>query len=249
MSWIESPQLRVAEKVVASLKKRDDLMGVVIFGTLGEENRVPRPDSDVDLIAIIDSDKWSSKFFKVDGIPVELFIMNVLRVINALYQGSSEMIVRNIGAGRVYYYKDPLTLMLKEFAEKLYKKGPPPRAEVFILFARIMYKNALNEVIHRCKDLGEKLYLQNLIFYRAILNYYQFQCAWLPKWTYLFEDLKKRDSFLYGLCKSFLLESDIDRKYDCLKKLVKHILKPVGGYAPKEWRIDWLGPKITVINE
>lgn len=98
------PHRKAVEKVVNDLKKRGDLLGVIIFGSVVE--KTPKPTSDLDLIAIVNSFDWGTKCFKVNGINVELFILNILKVSNDIFSGESELVVRNMGAGKIYYAKE-----------------------------------------------------------------------------------------------------------------------------------------------
>lgn len=236
------PHRKAIEKIVTDLKERKDLLGIILYGSLVEKE--PRPDSDIDMLAIVSSPGWSLKNFEVNGIGVELFIFDVTKVLCELCEGVSCYTVRNIGAGKIYYYSDSIILKIKEMGNELYKKGPPLPDELSCFFIRLMYENAISEVKRKCKNPTETLYLLNWIFYMAIINYYQFRCRWFPKWTYLFEDLKEKDRFLYEKARFYFKEKDLDKKYELVKEIVAHTLKPVGGYPEKEWEIEWWGSKI-----
>ena len=202
------------------------------------------------MMAIVGSMDWGTKHFKVNGINVELFILNIFKILDDLFSGESELVVRNMGAGKIYYAKkNSIVFLLKKFAENRYKKGPPPKDETYIFFTRLMYTNVIDEVKRKCKDSTETLYLLNWIFYRTIVDYYRLQCVWLPKWSYLISDLKERDKFLYERCKHFLTETDLESKYQTIKEIVEHILQPVGGYAEEEWKAVWSGGKIITSEQ
>ena len=242
------PHRKAAEKVVNDLKKREDLLGVIIFGSVVE--KTPKPTSDLDLLVIVSSFDWGIKCFKIDGITVELFIRSILKVFNDIFYGENELIVRNIGAGKIYYTKEnSIIFPLKKFAEDRYRKGPPPCDETYIFLMRLMYTNAIDEVKRKCKDSTETLYLLNWILSKAIVDYYRLQCVWLPKWSYLILDLKERDKFLYERCRHFLTEIDLERKYQSVKEIVEYVLKPFGGYTPEEWKMIWSDGKATISEQ
>ncbi|MCK4649349.1 nucleotidyltransferase domain-containing protein [bacterium] len=236
------PHRKAIEKVIADLKKRGDLLGIILYGSLVE--REPRPDSDIDMLAIVSSPGWSLKSFEIDGIGVELFIFDIIKILYEVCGTPGHYLVRNIGAGKIYYYSDPVILEIKKIGEKLYRKGPSKLDELSRFFIRLMYQNALSEVKRKCKDSTETLYLLNWIFYMAIVNYHQLGGIWLPKWTYLFKDLEEKDKFLSEKAKVYLKEKDLDKKYELVKEIVAHVLEPVGGFPGKEWEIEWWGSKI-----
>jgi predicted nucleotidyltransferase len=236
------PHQKAIEKIVSELKERKDLLGILLYGSLVEKE--PRPDSDIDMLAIVTSPGWLLKNFELDGIGVELFIFDITKVLCELCEGQSCYTVRNIGAGKIYYYSDPIILQIKEMGNELYKQGPPLPDELSTFFIRLMYENAMSEVKRKCENPTETSYLVNWIFYMAIINYYQFRRRWLPKWTYLLDDLKEKDKFLYEKVKLYFTEKDVNKKYELVKAIVAHTLEPVGGYTEEEWEIEWWGSKI-----
>jgi hypothetical protein len=230
-----APYHKIAKKVLEKLQEEFRVMALVVFGSVVE--KVPEKDSDLDLLAIVQDRTWGVRSFVVDGIPVELFIYNLWRVVKGIFQGQDVYVIRNIGAGKIFYTENPLMLTLKEFSEAYYKRGPLPKRDLFIFYERIMFSNAIDEVRRKCEDDAEKLYLLNWIYFKAVASYYHYRIRWLPKWSYLFPELLKDDSYMYNLCKGFLSEQNIDKKYEIIKEMVEYVLKPTGGYPKGSWQL------------
>jgi len=223
-------------ELVKEYSKKDEVLGVILFGShaLG----IARSDSDVDLYIITDKDERIIQEKIIKGVKVGFNILSLKKAANKIIYRSDPSLVRNFKEGKILYSREPSLPLLKNIAETLFSVGANPENEVSKIFKR-------QRLFHLLKDLKSlvnedqitALYTMNFTFNLAIEVYYRFNCWTRTKRTYVIKELAEGDNFLHQMCKDYLHQYNIVKKFKILEKMIKYILEPHGGFLPEEWEV------------
>ncbi|MEW5694143.1 MAG: nucleotidyltransferase domain-containing protein [Candidatus Hydrogenedentota bacterium] len=211
-------------------------MGALVFGSVVE--KIPKPTSDLDIIVFMKPPFVESNVVKrVKGVKAEIYIRPFDKIVNAVCATRDFFYTRNIGAGLLVDYINPLVPALKRLAEINWRQGPLRLKTSSHFFIRHKLENMLSELKTRANDEMVKRFLLAWDFDYAISAHYAMMQLYLSKWSYLMGYLKVRDKKLYDMSEEFLLSTDIENKERKLREIFDYIVAPFGGYPPNEWKI------------
>ncbi|AZR73001.1 hypothetical protein BBF96_06085 [Anoxybacter fermentans] len=225
---------KVIDQICKELQQRDNLVGIILFGSLAKGNY--HKGSDIDLYVVGEDEKDRVTFFYREGIPVQLLWRSVEDFKKKILKPTRDIPMGLIG--KILY--DPTGMIQKymEKSRKLADQGPKPLTD----HEKIMIRATLSqdmEIINGLLDKGktaEAVILMNDLLLEAISAYYDIKKWWMPKRKHLISDLKNHHPDLGTLAEKIILETNPKEKFKKLYKLRNIVLDLMGGEL-KEFEI------------
>ncbi len=221
---------RILDRVVAELKTRSEVLGILVGGSYitGQMG----PTSDLDLQVVTGSDGEQRVVRRIDGVQVETWSGSPADKRRAFETEADGATLIMFAQGRVLYDPRGLVAELKHEAESLYTAGPSPLSEQRIAELRFGAQDALD-------DVGDLVSVGSPVTLLALMQtldlvltiYYRLQRHWKPKPKYLLLDLAGQDRVLTGLVRACLEEFGMQRKYILLREIAERVVEPVGGLS------------------
>jgi predicted nucleotidyltransferase len=221
------------ERFVDELKVRKSVRGIILFGSWARGN--PRPNSDVDLMVILDNG------FK--------------RAVENHY-GQIFEIIYTTSASAIKYWNEHLdeAARLWDIAQPLYDKDGTIKdleKQARGLIAKCkphINQSSLEQLLFDAKDQLEyakyistkgdmttaNMIISNKAFALAQL-YFDINRMWVPSPKQLLETIKNEDNDLYYLFENFYVnESPFAQKIDILNKIIELIFHPINHNQDKQ---------------
>lgn len=227
---------KVVDKVCNKLKKDDNIVGIILYGSIAKGNY--HRYSDIDFYVVKSNVKNKTTVFFEDDIPVQI----IWRSIESF---KTKIIKRTRGipiglVGEILY--DPSGLISK-YMKKLKlqaAEGPIELSEQEKLIIRVILSQDLKTVegLVENDEIAGATILANEILLQALSGYYDLKKWWFPSNKHIISDLKFREKQIGELAEQIILCSNINEKIEKLSKLTDIVLSEMGG-AIEEYEIIW----------
>jgi predicted nucleotidyltransferase len=228
---------RLFERLIAILRDEfsDDLLGILATGS--RVHGTPGPTSDLDAHVIIASHRRQRRNFVLDGAEVELFINPPFQV--RRYFSGRGVDEHMFTFGRPIYDPHAIVAGLQAEARARWEAGPPPvKPEDW----RHRYIPA--DLLRDLEDVGSSdeatasILIASLVD-QLIASHYQLSGRWPEKPKRRLADLGRWDQRAEQLARAALTCRPLDQRRAALEQLAAHVLAPIGGLIPLEWRSEW----------
>jgi hypothetical protein len=231
----------IIRQVLAKLQAEfgADLLGVLATGSRvrGEGDA----SSDIDLHVLIAPLRRQRRNIVVAGVEVEMFINPPAQI--RRYFADNNITGRGIdqhmwSTGRIVYDPQGSVAELMAEAQRQWDAGPPV---VDASDWRVRYLPAdalrdIGDVLER--DPEQTLLMIGALLAELISMHYRLGRRWHVKPKRVLADLATWDVPAAELVRR-ACEGTLNERYTTLQSLTEHVLAPVGGPMPLQWRTDW----------
>lgn len=221
---------------IEKLKKRDSLIGLILFGSIAKGQS--HSYSDIDIYAVGEREKDRTERFLIDDIPVQVQWRSEQDFIEKLKK--PKRVIPVLAEGIIIY--DPKGF-LKSYllqAKEIAKGGAEPLNVREKTLLRAKLSDGLYEVSglinNNCMD-SALLLMEELVF-EALMGYYELNCWWKVSRKKVLSDVKLKDYSFYEEIEKFLLSDGVPAKYQYLKQILHRVLALAGGEI-KEYILIW----------
>jgi predicted nucleotidyltransferase len=191
---------KIIGSFVEELKKRPDVIGIILFGSWARGNN--RPDSDIDLMVITIEEFRRTVEYKDN----RAFEITYTTEKSAMDYWESH---KNDCAGlwevaKILYDKDGTIKKLEEFAQGIIKKGKNPLDEIKIGHLKFDAKDSLEAVkaLAKTEPVLANFLLTNKIFWLTEL-FFDIRQLWVPAPKQRFDKIKEIDKEFFDLLTQF----------------------------------------------
>ena len=231
----------IVQEVLGELQAE---FGAALLGVLATGSRVRGEgdaSSDIDLHVLLDQPRRQRRNIVVAGVEVEMFINPIFQI--ARYFDEDRASGRGVdqhmwSTGRAVYDPRGVVAELQAEAQRQWDAGPPP-IDGSGWPVRYLPADTLRDI----GDVIERDSEQAQVMIGALLAelmdlHYRLQCRWRIKGKRTLADLQTWDAaaaeLVRGACRGTAAE-----RLTALESLLHHVLAPVGGPHPLEWRTEW----------
>jgi hypothetical protein len=224
------------EELIAILRAEfgEDLLGVLATGS--RIHSTPGPTSDLDVHVIIALPRRQRRNILLDGVEVEMFVNPPFQI--RRYFSSRGMDEHMFTFGRAIYDPHGVVAGLQAEARERWEAGPPPLKATWMprYFAADLLRD-LEDVAAHDEATAELLIAR--IVEQLIESHYALNRRWSVKPKRRLADLERWDAYAAQLARSTLVRGPLDVRRVALDALAAHVLAPLGGLMPLEWRNEW----------
>jgi hypothetical protein len=214
----------------------DDLAGVLATGS--HIHGTPGPTSDLDVHVVIDRPQRQRRNILLDGAEIEMFINPVFRV-PLYFQDGHPGTVHMFAFGRAIYDPQGVVAQLQAQASAIWQAGPPAFADRDLWMPRYFAADMLRDLT----DLGDDEAAASLQIARIVDQLIETHCRLNRRWP---GKPKRRLAELAGwspeaarLARDALMCGQLAERRAAVERLAGHVLAPIGGPMPLEWRTEW----------
>ena len=229
-------QDRLFEQLIALLRAEfgEDLLGVLATGS--RIHSTPGPTSDLDAHVIIAQPRRQRRNILLDGVEVEMFINPPFQV--RRYFSNRGMDEHMFTFGRAIYDPRGVVAGLQAEARERWEAGPPPLEATWMprYFAADLQRDLEDVGAH---DEASAQLLIAQIVEQLIESHYRLNRRWPAKAKRRLADLERWDAQAAQLARTALVCGPLDARRVALDALAAHVLAPLGGLMPLEWRNEW----------
>lgn len=218
--------------------------GVALLGVLATGSRVRGEgdaSSDIDLHILIDQPRRQRRNIVVAGVEVEMFINPPFQI--ALYFDEGRASGRGVdqhmwSTGHAVYDPQGVVAALQAEARRQWDAGPPPidGSGWSVRYLPADTLRDIGDVIGR--DAEQAQVMIGALLAELIGLHLRLRCRWRVKGKRTLADLQAWDGeaaeLVRGACRGTVAE-----RFAALESLMQHVLAPVGGPHPLEWRTEW----------
>src|SRR5262245_23882163 len=227
---------RLFEQLLAILRAEfgDDLLGVLATGS--RIHGTPGPTSDLDVHIVIGQPRRQRRNIILDGVEVEMFINPPFQV--RRYFSSRGNDEHMFTFGRAIYDPQGVIAGLQAEARERWKAGPPPIENAWMprYFAADLLRDF--EDVAACDEATANLLIARIVE-QLVATHYQLKQHWPEKPKRQLADLERWDAQAAQLARAALVCGPLDVRRAALDALAAHVLTPIGGLMPLEWRTEW----------
>ena len=218
----------VVRAVLDDVLSRDDVLGVMLAGSIvrGEGG----PTSDLDVYVVVSSPWRQRRQLLLDGVPVEVFI-NPPWTIRSYFADEAKdgapSTAHMLATGVVLYARDGTLEGLRDEARHILAQGPAALTDEE-LTQRCYFLVDLSEDADdvRENDPDALAFVLPMLVERAVALLYARARRWLPKPKRLPTDLEGFDPDAAALLRAYLHEPDLLRRYSLACALVERAIAP-----------------------
>ena len=228
-------QDRLFEQLLAILRAEfgDDLIGVLATGS--RIHGTPGPTSDLDVHIVIRQPRRQRRNVLLDGVEVEMFINPPFQI--RRYFSSRGTDEHMFTFGRAIYDPQGVIAGLQAEARERWAAGPPPIESAW------MPRYFAADLLRDLEDAAHDEATTNLLIARSVEQLvatpYKLQQRWPEKPKRQLADLERWDAQAAQLVRAALVCGPLDLRRAALDALAAHVLAPIGGLMPLEWRTEW----------
>lgn len=228
---------RLISRVVDILRAEfgADLLGVLATGS--RVHGVPSATSDLDAHVVIAPPRRQRRNFVLDGMEIELFINPPFQI--RQYMADERGLDPHMFAfGRAVYDPRGVIAELQAEARAIWQAGPPP------IRAAWMPRYAAADLLRDIEDVAASDPASaSLLIVRAVEQLLEthgrLKRRWLDKPKRRLDGLASWDAEAARLAREAIGGAALDARRAALERLAAHVLAPIGGPMPLEWRTDW----------
>lgn len=216
------------EEILSRYKNKDYVRGIIL-----------NLDAGIEFYILVDRGNMENKRREIlKETEIEVNIISIEQAAQKIFKKLSPRLIRDFSQGELIYSDNRMVFLIKSYAEKLVKERVQPPGGNWQTLWRWHLAQLLKEAQRASlKDDYLVLYLMNVIFNQGLF-FHTMLCGWQERGRIeILRKLKRADEFLYQLVKDYLQESFLKEKFKTLKRIISYILKPHGGFLPREWEI------------
>lgn len=229
------------KKFVNRYKKNPRVIAILVSGSYIHSK--PDKNSDLDVYIVLDKPKFRERGNTwINGVEIEYFINPVKQIrhyfkteVGTKAPCTAHMFANSI----VLYQKDDIVNQIIKEAKKLTKKPMKKMSKMDVEFAKYFiddFEKDLEDVYLK-KDEFAFNQVSFEVLDKALNLFFSIKRVPKEKSKRLFAQMERLDSKFSELYKDSLLEKDMSKKYNKIRKLVRHIEHNLGGKRPKEWKL------------
>lgn len=234
----------VIQEVLAQLQKEldSDLLGVLLVGSLA--SGTPRPQSDIDLFAVIRPSWRQRRTFLVQNIQVELFL-NPVHQIRAEFQSPFDpATLKMFVQGRILLDAEGIVGQLVQEAQQIWDQPRPtidPRIADSLRYTLVELLKDAQDLLDVDEEAAFGIMIASAL--RAALDvYYRVQRRWPAAPKAQLHDLEQHDPEIGRLVRQVLsCKFPIHERCAALSTFIDRVLEPLGGRLT-----EWQTPKEPV---
>lgn len=210
-----------------NLKSRDDVLGVVLFGSWARGNQ--RPSSDVDLVVIV-KEGYKRSVERLDG--------QVFEIIYVTAEGAKDYYKTDLDAtqrfwkiAKILFDRDKSAEGVKQFAINLTSKGKKPLSDDTLRHFEFDAQDQISfaEDAHKNGDIATANLILSIKMAALTEIYFDTIKEWRPAPKQVLSEIKSRDSELHGYFVQFFADGiTFDEKVSAASDIVKAIFKSKG---------------------
>jgi hypothetical protein len=229
-------QEQLFEQLIAILRAEfgDDLLGILATGS--RIHSTPGPTSDLDAHVLIAQPRRQRRNILLDGVEVEMFINPPFQI--RRYFSGRGMDEHMFTFGRAIYDPHGVVAGLQAQARARWEAGPPPLEATWMprYFAADLLRDLEDVAAHDAAS-AELLIARSVE--QLIDSHYRLNRRWSVKLKRRLADLERWDAQAAQLARAALVGGQLDVRRAALDALAAHVLAPLGGLMPLEWRNEW----------
>jgi len=230
---------QVLDKFIMKYKKDDNVIGILVSGSIIHSK--PDKNSDLDVHIILNKSTMRERGNTwIDGVEIEYFI-NPISQINEYFRSEIDKpcTVHMLANSIVLYRRGEIVDKLIHRAKLLMRKKLPKMSKVEI-------ENAKYLVDDLRKDLEDMYIKQDIFSFNFIatklldecLNiFYKIKREPLEKTKQIANSIKKIDNKFADLYINSINERKMDERYRSINIVVDYLEKMLGGKRTKEWKL------------
>jgi hypothetical protein len=213
----------------------EDLLGVLATGS--RIHSTPDPTSDLDAHVVIAPARRQRRNFVLDGVEIELFINPPFQI--RRYMADERAIDPHMFTfGRAVYDPHGVIAELQAEARAIWEAGPPP------VTAAWMPRYGTSDLLRDIEDIAASDEASaNLLIARVVEQLIETHCRlsrrWPAKPKRRLAELAGWDARAADLARTALAGDTLAARRTALEQLAAHVLAPIGGPMPLEWRTEW----------
>jgi predicted nucleotidyltransferase len=214
----------------------EELLGVLVTGS--RVHGKPGPTSDLDVRVVIAEPKRQRRNLVLDGVEIELFINPPFQSRRYFADGRGHD-PHMYTFGRVVY--DPQGVMeeLQEEARRIWETGPAPIEPKLVWMERYYPADLLRDLEDVGEDEATATLLIASVVERLMATHYRVNRRWSAKAKRCLADLEGWDPAAAKLARRALASGPLAARREAAAGLADHVLRPLGGLMPIEWRTEW----------
>ena len=212
----------------------DDLLGVLATGS--RVHGRPDPTSDLDAHVVIAPARRQRRNFVLDGVEIELFINPPFQIRHYLAAGGTDP--HMFAFGRAVYDPHGVIAALQAEGRAIWAAGPPPIQATWM--PRYFAADLLRDIVDVAASDEASA---NLLIARLVEHLVETHCRLSGRWP---EKPKRRlaglaqwDGQAARLARAAMASDTLEERRASLERLAAHVLAPLGGPMPLEWRTEW----------
>lgn len=219
-----------------------DLLGIIVGGPrLRSEGD---PHSDLDFVVVIAQPQRKRWNFLIEGVEVETLInpaFQIRRYFEDEQKDGRGLMPHLCSTGRIVLDTQGLMAGLQAEATSIWQGGPPPLSERERWQFRYHTADALRDLADvETSDPERAVFLIGLLLPKLIDQHYRISGRWLSKPKRILNDLARWDPIAASnarqACKD---DATVSERCSSVRTLANHVLTPLGGIMPTEWKTDW----------
>lgn len=217
----------VIEKVLNKLKKQENVIGVLLFGSLA--NKTSHSYSDIDLFVVGHNELHRTECFNQDGIQVQIIWRSPKLFKDKIMIRTRTYPISN--SCKILYDKSGEILEIVELSKKQIDLGPIKLSEQEKIskLADLSIEYYTIKGIIDNGNIATAVHMINELVIVGIELYYDMKGYFLLSQKHLISDLKLKSNNLGVLAESIIMEIDIYKKMDIFSRFRKEILDIYGG--------------------
>ena len=226
----------VIEKVVNKLKEQENVIGIVLFGSLA--NETSHTYSDIDLFVIGHNELHRTESFNQDGIQVQIIWRSPNLFKEKIMIRTKTYPISN--SCKILYDKSGEISEVVELSKKQMKLGPIKltEQEKISKLADLSIEYYTIKGIIENGNIAAAIHMINELVIVGIELYYDTKGHFLLSLKHLISDLKLKSNNLGMLAESILMETEVNKKMDMFYRFRKEILDIFGGEI-SNYELKW----------
>lgn len=238
----------ILAKVTEELKADKNIIGILVHGSYAMGRM--RPDSDLDVLCVTDTDWFSKEIRVVDGLEVEIQRMPEAKIradLQARYPTNHNFYLNIFTEGRILVDKTGLLKEMAEEAHRIKQEGPPPPSPLEIMMGRSFFRHRMEEVkrkMARPETEAVGRVLMGLLFHNAVFAFCKSNRLWSTKLDRMLDDFERDAPAFHRLCQGYLTSADPAEQLEWLGQIVDRVMEPNG------WgeSIEYKTPRVPVYS-
>jgi hypothetical protein len=228
---------KLIERVVELLRAE---FGGQLLGVLATGSRIygiPSATSDLDLHVVIAPPRRQRRNFVLDGVEIELFINPPFQIRQYMADGRG-MDPHMFTFGRAVYDPQGVIAELQAEARAIWEAGPSP------IRAAWLPRYGVSDLLRDIEDIATMDEASaNLLIARVVEQLIETHCQlrghWPEKPKRRLDGIARWDPAAAQLARAALADTTLEGRRAALEQLAAHVLAPLGGPMPLEWRTEW----------
>jgi predicted nucleotidyltransferase len=214
----------------------EELLGVLVTGSRVHGH--PDPTSDLDVHVVIAAPRRQRRNVLLDGVEIELFINPPFQSRRYFADGRGHD-PHMYTFGRVVYDPQGVMAELQAEARAIWEAGPAPLDPNLTWLDRYAPADLLRDLEDVGEDEATAIVLIASLVERLLATHDRINGRWEAKAKRRLADLEGWDPLAARLARRALKCGPLIERREAAAALAEHVLHPIGGLMPIEWRTEW----------